>query len=85
MRGDAIGQNYLNERGSKILHALDQPAKTHQLSLAAIALSWLMHRKSITAPIVSATTIEQMDEFVKAVELKLTQEQLKLLNDASAW
>jgi aryl-alcohol dehydrogenase-like predicted oxidoreductase len=78
-------QKYLNERGVRILQALDQVAKAHNSTPARIALAWLLARPSITAPIVSATSMEQMRELFEATTLKLEEESIELLNHASAF
>ncbi|EHL31187.1 aldo/keto reductase [Legionella drancourtii] len=83
-RGSVIGNRYLNGRGMRILSALDEVAHSHNCGPAAIALAWLLQRKSITAPIASATKVEQIKEFVKALEIKLEAKQVKRLDEASA-
>ncbi len=83
-RGSVIGNRYLNGRGMYILSALDEVAASHNCAPAAIALAWLLQRKSVTAPIASATKVEQIKEFVKALEIKLEAKQVKRLDDASA-
>ena len=82
-RGGRMG-DYLNERGKRILAALDAVSKTHDVKPAAVALAWLMARPSITAPIASATRLEQLDDFVAAANLKLSPADMEKLNAASA-
>ena len=82
-RGSRMGA-YLNERGLKILAALDWAASKHNVNPAAIALAWLIARPSITAPIASATTPDQLDDFAAAVEIRLDRDDLEQLNLASA-
>ncbi len=74
---------YLNERGFRILDALYKISLTYQTVPAAISLAWLMQCKSITAPIVSATSIDQLSELAKAIEITLTHENILTLNEAS--
>ncbi len=83
VRGGGMSK-YLNERGLKILDALDEAAKQHEATAAQIALAWLMARPSVTAPIASATNLVQLDELMAAAELKLGQESIARLNHASA-
>ncbi len=85
VRGGGIGKKYLNDRGLAILAALDSVAKAHRTTPAPIALAWLIQRKSVTAPIVSATSVEQLSDILKAVSIRLTPDQVKQLDDASAW
>jgi aryl-alcohol dehydrogenase-like predicted oxidoreductase len=83
-RGQAV-KKYLNDRGFRILQALDQEAERHQTKPAQVALAWLMARESITAPIASATSVEQLDELAGATKLELDREALEKLNKASAY
>ena len=75
---------YLNERGLKILGALDQVAKKYNATPARISLAWLLARPSITAPIVSATNLEQLSDLISSVELTLDRDSVEFLNQASA-
>ena len=61
---------YLNERGRKILGALDQVAKKYNATPARISLAWLLARPTITAPIVSATNLGQLKDLISSVELR---------------
>jgi aryl-alcohol dehydrogenase-like predicted oxidoreductase len=76
---------YLNERGLRILAALDAVAERHQATPAQIALAWLMARPSITAPIASATSLTQLQDLMKAAEVALNQEDILALDTASAY
>ena len=75
---------YLNERGFKILGALDQVAKQYNATAARISLAWLLARPSVTAPIVSATNLEQLKDIISSVDLRLDRESIEFLNQASA-
>jgi len=75
---------YLNERGFKILAALDEVARKYNATPARISLAWLLARPSITAPIVSATNLEQLNDLMASVELVLDGESIEFLNRASA-
>jgi aryl-alcohol dehydrogenase-like predicted oxidoreductase len=82
-RGGRVKQ-YLNERGLRILKALDHVASGHSATPAQVALAWLMARASVTAPIVSATSLKQLSEILKAARLKLSAEDIAALDGASA-
>jgi len=82
-RGGSI-RSYLNKRGMRILAALDSVAKRHSANQAEIALAWIMARPGITAPIASATSVEQVDSLIKAVSLQLTSADMDQLDTASA-
>jgi aryl-alcohol dehydrogenase-like predicted oxidoreductase len=83
IRGMRMG-NYLNDRGRKILAAMDQVAAATGATLAQIALAWLMTRKTIAAPIASATSLEQFEESLGALTLTLSPAHLAALDAASA-
>ena len=83
IRGMRMG-NYLNDRGRKILAAMDQVAAATGATLAQIALAWLMTRKTIAAPIASATSLEQFEETLGALNLTLSPQHLAALDAASA-
>ena len=77
-------KGYLNERGLRILAALDEVAARQSATPAQVALAWLIARPGITAPIASATSMAQLDEMLKAPALKLTSEDSQALDRASA-
>jgi aryl-alcohol dehydrogenase-like predicted oxidoreductase len=83
-RGQDVAKRYLNERGRRILEALDRVAKNHDASQATVALAWLLTRPGITAPIVSATTLAQLDQILAATKIEIDAQALDLLNEASA-
>jgi aryl-alcohol dehydrogenase-like predicted oxidoreductase len=83
IRGMRMG-NYLNDRGRKILAAMDKVAAETKASLAQIALAWLASRKTIAAPIASATSVAQLDELLGSLKLELSPVQIATLDAASA-
>ncbi|MDB5910114.1 MAG: alcohol dehydrogenase [Massilia sp.] len=80
----ALVDKYFNERGMRIVDALVEVAKGNATTPATVALAWIIARPSVTAPIASATSVEQLDSLVAATRLQLSAEDLKLLNAASA-
>jgi aryl-alcohol dehydrogenase-like predicted oxidoreductase len=84
-RGGSIGKKYLNKRGFAILAALDEVSAANGTTPAVAALTWLMQRPSVTAPIASATSVEQLADLVKAAELDLSQDDVARLDRASAY
>ena len=82
-RGGAA-KAYLNPRGFRILEALDQVAARHKARPAEVALAWLIARPGVTAPIASATSVEQAESLIRAVELQLSADDMAALNEASA-
>lgn len=84
-RGAKVVAQYLNPRGQAILRALDAVAEAQKATPAQIALAWLMARDSITAPIASASSVEQLQEILQAARLTLTPAQIQALDQASAY
>jgi aryl-alcohol dehydrogenase-like predicted oxidoreductase len=82
-RGGAV-KKYLNPRGMRILAALDDVASSHQAKPAQVALAWLMARPGVSAPIASATSVDQLHELVGAAKLSLTETDIAQLDSASA-
>lgn len=81
-RGKTV-EKYLNERGERILTALDEVAARYHTVPVKVALAWLLARPSITAPIVSATSLKQLDEVLDSTRLKLDGDAVSQLNAAS--
>ena len=81
-RGSRV-EKYLNPRGMRVLAALDAVAAETGAKPAEIALAWLIAQRGVTAPIASATSVEQVDSLVRAVSLALSAQQLTLLDQAS--
>jgi aryl-alcohol dehydrogenase-like predicted oxidoreductase len=82
-RGGGV-KKYLNDRGRRVLAALDEVAKRYDATPAQVALAWLIARPSVTAPIASATTVEQLQELVEATRLSLDADAIGILDRASA-
>jgi len=76
-------KQYLNDRGFRILAALDQVAAKFDSNPARVALAWLMSRSSIAAPIASATNLEQLEDLIASTRLELDSSSIELLNEAS--
>jgi aryl-alcohol dehydrogenase-like predicted oxidoreductase len=74
----------LNPRGLAILAALDDVAARTRSAPASVALAWLMARPGITAPIASATKMEQLEELIAATRLTLDADAIRQLDAASA-
>ncbi|MBS1786651.1 MAG: aldo/keto reductase [Acidobacteria bacterium] len=84
VRGQGV-KMYLNDRGFRILAALDQIAEQTDATPASVALAWLIARPGITAPIASATSLEQLNELVEATALELSPSAIAVLDQASAY
>jgi len=80
-RGSGV-KTYLNDRGFHILRTLDDIASRRQVQPAEVALAWLMARPGVTAPIASATSVDQCDTLVRAAALELAADEMDALTAA---
>lgn len=81
-RGGRVKQ-YLNERGLRILAALDEVAESHQATPAQVALAWEMAQPGIVAPIASATSLAQWADIARSATLELSEASIGKLTRAS--
>jgi aryl-alcohol dehydrogenase-like predicted oxidoreductase len=82
-RGGGVAK-YLDARGLRILAALDAVAAGHGAAPGEVALAWLIQREGVTAPIASATSVEQVTSLARAADLRLSAEDVAALDEASA-
>jgi aryl-alcohol dehydrogenase-like predicted oxidoreductase len=75
---------YVGERGDRVLAALEQVAQEQQVPLPAVALRWLADQPTVVSPIASGRSVEQLADLLPMQDLVLTDEQRRLLTDASA-
>ena len=90
-RGEAVDSaraeragGYLDERGAAVLAALDAVAGAHGVTVAAVAIAWLLTKPAVVSPIASARTPEQLAQLLPAVDLVLTADEIARLDGASA-
>ncbi|MDO8106958.1 aldo/keto reductase [Isoptericola sp. b441] len=76
-------QDYLDERGKRVLVALDQVAGRHDVPVATVALAWLRSRPTVAAPIASARTADQLEPLLRSMTLTLPESDVDLLTAAS--
>lgn len=81
-RGEGM-KKYLNDRGYRIIDALNELAISYGKTPAAIALAWLKQRASVLAPIASATSVQQLQEIIASATITLDDASMKTLNQAS--
>lgn len=81
-RAGTIRRDYWNDRGRAVLATLDEAAETVGASQAQVALAWIMAHPAITAPLASATSVEQLDELMGAARLELPSGVWKRLDAA---
>jgi aryl-alcohol dehydrogenase-like predicted oxidoreductase len=84
-RASGIQRRYMNEHGFAILEQVERIAQAHNATIAQIALAWIVNRPGITAPIASATSVQQTQELLGATDVQLSEEDLQALDKVSAW
>ncbi|KEA04929.1 alcohol dehydrogenase [Agrobacterium sp. 13-626] len=73
---------YLDDKGLRILAALDKVSDETGSKPAEVALAWLLRKRGVTAPIASATSLGQLDALINSAKLKLSDEAMALLDKA---
>lgn len=71
------------EKGYDIVEVLQEVAETHEASVARIALAWLLHQKAVTSVIIGAKKMSQLEDNLKAVDVALSEDELKRLDEVS--
>ena len=84
-RAETTKNRYFKDRNFRILDALKELATSHDASIPQIALAWVLAQNIVTAPIIGANSPEQLEENFKALELKLTDDDINRLNEVSDW
>ncbi len=84
-RADWVKRHYFSDRGFTILETAEAIARERGRSVAQVALAWLLANPVVTAPIIGANSVQQLQELLPVVEVKLTAEEMARLNEVSAW
>ncbi len=84
-RAEGIRRRYFNRRGWRVLRAVQAVAQQVDATPAGVALAWLLARPGVTAPIVGASRVEQLQEILAGLEVVLTPRQVARLDRASEW
>jgi aryl-alcohol dehydrogenase-like predicted oxidoreductase len=80
----AGAKNYLNDDGLGVVSALATVADARGVSIASVALAWLLAQPTVVAPIASARTLDQLPDLLEGARLELTGSEIALLDEASA-
>ncbi|MEV7481969.1 aldo/keto reductase [Streptomyces halstedii] len=83
-RAGSAAAHLETERGREVLAALDAVAREQEAEIATVALAWLAARPMVVAPIASARTVEQLPALLAVADLRLTDDQMARLTEASA-
>lgn len=74
-----------SEKGQKAIDALESIGKNHGKTIAQTALAWMLSNPVITSPIIGANTVEQLNDGLGAAGYRLSSDEVKTLNDVTAW
>jgi aryl-alcohol dehydrogenase-like predicted oxidoreductase len=78
-------KNHFNDNNFALIEKLDEISKAHNATISQVALAWLLADPVITSPIIGATSVEQLNENLGAVDVKLAAEEMDALNKMTAW
>ena len=85
VRAESVRGRYFTDAGWKTLDAVRKVAQAHRAAPLAVSLAWLLAQPGITAPIIGANSVEQLQGSLEALSLVLSKEQMETLGEASAW
>jgi len=84
-RAERIQKNYFTDQNFQVLDAVQEIAAEHDRTAAQVSLAWLLSNPLVTAPIIGANSVEQLDELVQAAGLRLSDDEVARLDELSAW
>jgi aryl-alcohol dehydrogenase-like predicted oxidoreductase len=83
-RADSAAK-YLTEQNLKVLDRLEEVSRNHNVTVAQVALAWMLADPVISSPIISATTTDQLSENLGSLKIKLNSEEIQILNKITEW
>ncbi len=78
-------KKFMTEKNLALIDTLDEVAQAHKATISQVALAWMLADEVITSPIISATSLAQLQENLGALDVKLSVEEKKNLDDLTAW
>ena len=78
-------QKYMTERNFAVLDKLNEIASAYEATVTQVALAWLLEGLVITSPIIGATSIAQLEENLGALDVNLSVEEKRVLDEMTAW
>lgn len=78
-------KRYFTEKNFNLIDLLEERGKAHQASVTQMSLAWMLQRPAITSPIIGANTVEQLKDILGCLEVRLTQEDVEAIDQASDW
>ena len=84
-RAESVRNRYMNDKGFAVLDALDDLAAARNATVLQVALAWQLHLDYVTAPIIGANTVEQLEESLGACGVDLSTDEMARLTQVSSW
>lgn len=78
-------KRYMTERNFALIDLLEERGKAYNATVTQMALAWMLHRNSITSPIIGANSVEQLSDILGTLNVKLTAEDIAAIDAASDW
>ncbi len=84
-RAEGVRSRYMNEQGFTAVDRLEAIGKGHKATIAQMAIAWVLANPAVTAAIIGANAVEQLEDTMRGAEISLTPEQKAALDEATAW
>jgi len=84
-RSESVKKRYFTEHRLKVLETVEEIAKNKEVTVAQVALAWILTKDFITAPIIGVNSVEQLESNMVALEIKFDQDEIKRLDEVSDW
>jgi aryl-alcohol dehydrogenase-like predicted oxidoreductase len=84
-RAEGVQKRYMNERGFQALDKLEAVAQEHNATMAQTAIAWILANPTVSSAIIGANSVEQLRDTMKGAEIKMSEEQKQMLDEATAW
>ncbi len=84
-RADGVRRRYMNEQGFNAVDKLEEIGNAHEATIAQTAIAWVLANTAVTAAIIGANSIEQLEDTIKGAEVQLTDEEKAALDSVTTW
>jgi aryl-alcohol dehydrogenase-like predicted oxidoreductase len=84
-RAKRVQERYMNEQGFTAVDKLEETAETHDATIAQTAIAWILANPAVSAAIIGANSVEQLEDTMKGADIELTAEQKSALDETTAW
>jgi aryl-alcohol dehydrogenase-like predicted oxidoreductase len=78
-------KRFFTEQNFALINLLEALGKDRNASVTQMALAWMLHRPSITSPIIGANSVEQLKDIFGSLDVKLSSEDIEKIDNASTW